>query len=112
MPSFTSPPNKLHNVKAIIMGSICQIFERASREGFGGFSMSLQIVTHQTDPVKSLSNCHRGCSWAGVPTILFNEFKTRAEPRRHDYSENSFGFVAVCIMVVFLSVLLPGRLSH
>lgn len=63
--------------------------------------MSLQTVTHQTHhPVKRLADCHTGCGRAGVPTMLLNEFKTRAEPRRDDY-ENRFSFVAVCIMVGF-----------
>lgn len=52
--------------------------------------MTLQVVTHQMHPVKSLANYHAGCGWTCVPTMLFNEFKTRAEPRRHEYKENGF----------------------
>lgn len=44
--------------------------------------MSLKIVTHDEHPAKRLANCHRGCGQAGVPTMLFNEFKTRAEPKK------------------------------
>lgn len=33
---------------------------------------------------------HAGCGWACVPTMLFNDFKTRAEQRRHEYKEKGF----------------------
>lgn len=52
--------------------------------------MTLQVVTHQMHPVKRLANGHAGCGWACVPTMLLNEFKTRAEHRRHEYKENGF----------------------
>ena len=60
--------------------------------------MTLQRVTHQMHPVKRLADCHTGCGWACVPTTLFDEFKSQAEPRRLEYKEKSV--VAVCMMVV------------
>lgn len=46
--------------------------------------MNLQIVTHQMHPVKAWPTV-TGCGRAGIPMIVFNEFKTRAEPSRSDY---------------------------
>lgn len=74
--------------------------------------MSSQIVTHETHPVKRLSNCHRGCGRACVPTMLFNDFKTELNQEDTIAKRTDWDFVAVCIMVAFVSALLLGCLSH
>lgn len=64
--------NKQRHAEAKITGSICSPSERWSEqgEGFSGFSLSLQIVTHQMHLLKSLANCHPGCGRANVPMNL------------------------------------------